>query len=147
MFSCFPGRLPFVSHRLTDGQFRGCHQGPKRFWFWRQSLVRSCSWIVTSGLLSCLIGRFVAGYSYMCWNPTELNLPSLVSEPVERSYGFGQDILSGGALRVCHRLDGGFIVRKDGALARSVCRCVYVKSYLECQFYPFKFCCIYCRGG
>lgn len=28
VFSRFPRRLPFVSHRLTDCQFRGCYQGP-----------------------------------------------------------------------------------------------------------------------
>jgi hypothetical protein len=29
VFSRFPGQVPFVSHRLTDDGFCGCHQGPE----------------------------------------------------------------------------------------------------------------------
>ena len=53
VFGCFPGRLPFISHRLTDGQFRGCHQGPERLWLRRRVWVRSGIRIVARSFLGC----------------------------------------------------------------------------------------------
>jgi hypothetical protein len=44
-------------------------------------------WVMASSLLSCLISCFVAWHSYMCWDPSELDLPALVSELVKCLYG------------------------------------------------------------
>jgi hypothetical protein len=68
-------------------------------------------------------------------------LPWLLGRPLRcqvllhvlESIGTGPPILDpGGAFGVCHCLDGGLVVCKDGAFARGVCCCMYVKSYLEC---------------
>jgi hypothetical protein len=57
----------------------------------------------------------------------------VVSENVERLYGLGQDVLSGRALGVLNRPDGGLVVGENGAFARAVRSSVYVEYHLQRQ--------------
>jgi hypothetical protein len=50
--------------------------------------------LVTSHFFGCSIGRFAARNPNVRWDPADLNLPYLVAELIECSYGFNQDELS-----------------------------------------------------
>jgi hypothetical protein len=51
-------------------------------------------------------------------------------------YSLNKDVLSEGALRVSHRLNGGLIISKDGILTGSVRSYVDIECELVCELCP-----------
>lgn len=104
------GESAWVRNQRSRGvRYIPHHKLPKRFWFWRWFWVHSCTRMVASGFIGCLVGCLVAWHADVSRTLSELNLPPLIAELVEPSYSLNQVVLSGGAFGVGHDLNSGFV--------------------------------------
>ena len=116
----FPRSFPLGPHSFADKSLRCCHEDLEGVWLWR-------IWVRLGSLLGGFIGRFIPRNANMCWNPPELDVPSLGPEFVEDLDSLRQDILTRGLFGVPYSLDGGLVVSEDGAPPGRDANCVYVE--------------------
>lgn len=103
VFAFLPSQVLLVCYRSANGSFGGCCECSQGVWFWWRFGIWSCVRINPGRLFRSVISSFVTRHSDVCRYLSKLDLPSLASSLVKRSYRLDQSVPFGGGSALTQR--------------------------------------------
>lgn len=140
VFCILLGYILFVLYLRVDISPRGSYQ--RLYGYWLLLSVRS----YTGSFLSRSVGYFVARYSDMYGDLSELEFLSLISELIQDQDCLRQDILSRRAFWIPDRLDSSLVVGEDSVFAGATGFGIYILYDLQYKYKSFELRCVYYGG-